>query len=141
MLWLLANVGNALLFCLTAAPPSSALVSTRRLPRPGRLTWKVGVVASSLLSRLALIRASSDCSFSVPSALDELAEGVRSGAFAALFDVFAVAGADVPFGVVAPSPPAPPGPGSSVWMQQQRLPYGHEPETQKVLQISVLYCR
>jgi len=32
-----------------------------------------------------------------------------------------------------------PATGTSVWMKQQRLPYGHEPDTQNVLQISVLY--
>ena len=36
------------------------------------------------------------------------------------------------FSGVPPGTGAPPEVGSSVWMKQHRLPYGHEPETQKV---------
>lgn len=133
-IWVLANVGYADLFCFDATG-ASTFVSTRSEPVAGLCpNWKVppsialvavGVVIPAFCSsfRFAAMRARSDdcASFGSLFVLMERARPSGAGGVALLVSVFAPG---APGGV--------PDCGSSVWMKQQRLPYGHEPDTQKV---------
>lgn len=106
------------MFCLTGGP-SETEVSTRREPVGGFvLNWKplvaimsTGVAASCVWARCEMrARSESEESGSLESSAC-VCGGVLS-------EVLAVAGV--------------PDDESSVWMKQQRFPYGHEPDTQKV---------
>jgi len=141
---LLANDGYADLFCFTTGL-SRADVSTLNEPVGGRaLNWKplAGGLTSTGVAplfcaelswpRLAEIRARREIEASLGSLL-VLGERTRPSGRGG--------------GGVLSAPPgvAPdvPDVGSSVCMKQHLLPYGQEPDTQNVLQISVLYfgCR
>ena len=124
---LLAKEGYADLFCFTEGP-SKAEVSTLSEPVGGRppVNWKplgfisMGVDAVGLLLAEMRARRERDASFGSLLVLIERARPSGrccNGAFSAP-GVPAVGGA--------------PELGSSVWIKQQRLPYGQEPETQNV---------
>lgn len=131
---LLAKEGYADLFCFTEGP-SKAEVSTLSEPVGGRppVNWKplgfisIGVDAVGLL--LAEIRARRERDASFGSLLVLIERERPSGRCC----IGALSAPGVP--AVGGAPEL----GSSVWIKQQRLPYGQEPETQNVRQISVLY--
>ena len=124
---LLAKEGYADLFCLTEA--SSAEVSTRREPVGGRENWNelesAGVARFGSWPRFAEIRARIDTLASLGSLLVLNERARPSGRSCG--GTLSVAGVPL-LAVAAVAPDV----GNSVCMKQHLLPYGHDPDTQKV---------
>ena len=113
---LCVKLGNADLFCLLAFG-SNTDVSTRREPgRPVNVAGGVVLIGFEFGAmgscRLAVMRASNEVGPSFGSLSDRGRPSMSEG----LLSWF----------------PCPTAPGSSVWMKQQRFPYGQDPETQNV---------
>ena len=131
-----ANVGYADLFCF-ASDASATLVLTRspsgRPPPPPLIDWKPaegGVV-------LALPEFECECECSVDDSCERFAEmRARSELDTSFGSLFVLDERARPSGFAGGGAPSAPGPppdaGSSVCMKQHLLPYGQDPDTQKV---------
>lgn len=139
---LAAKVGYADLFCFMPARSSDA-VSTRRAPGrvilPSPADGGVVVVGVPPLAGVAVAGVLPPSWFRCAEMRWRSDTGGCSGSLFVLVDRVWVSGFLIWGGGVPSAPGGCPDDGSSVWMKQQRFPYGHDPDTQNVLQISVLY--